>query len=146
MKLSTKGRYGVKAMADLAINYGKEPISIKCISGRQNISEYYLEQLFRALRKAELIQSVRGTGGGYILGREPKDITVFEILDVLEGPIEVSTCLDDTSCVNVECCATRGVWRQIKDSIDSVTKSITLQDIVDDYNNIVTIRGVNRNE
>ncbi|MDU1411683.1 MAG: Rrf2 family transcriptional regulator [Clostridium sp.] len=146
MKLSTKGRYGVKAMADLAINYGKDPISIKSISGRQNISEYYLEQLFSALRKAKLIKSIRGSGGGYILGKAPKEITVYEILDVLEGPIEISNCLDSDVCTNVECCATRAVWRKIKDSIDSVTSSITLQDIVDDYNNIVTIKGVNINE
>lgn len=146
MKLSTKGRYGVKAMADLAINYGTGPISIKSISSRQNISEYYLEQLFSALRKVNLIKSIRGSGGGYILGREPKDITVYEVLDVLEGPIEISTCLDNSLCTNVECCATRLVWKKIKDSIDSVTSSITLQDIVDDYNNIVTIKGVSKNE
>ena len=146
MKLSTKGRYGVKAMADLAINYEKEPISIKSISGRQNISEYYLEQLFSSLRKAGLIKSIRGSGGGYILGKTPKDITVYEILEVLEGPIEISTCLDNNDCNNVECCATRAVWKKIKDSIDSVTLSITLQDIVDDYNNIAIIKGVNINE
>ncbi len=69
MKLSTKGRYGVKAMVDLAINYGKSPISIKSISSRQNISEYYLEQLFSVLRKAELIKSIRGANGGYILAK-----------------------------------------------------------------------------
>lgn len=146
MKLSTKGRYGVKAMADLAIHFGKAPVSIKSISGRQNISEYYLEQLFSVLRKADLIKSIRGSGGGYILGREPKEITVYEVLEILEGPIEISTCLDNELCTNVESCATRAVWRKIKDSIDSVTKSITLQDIVDDYNNLVTIKGVNKNE
>lgn len=146
MKLSTKGRYGVKAMVDLAVNYGKDPISIKSISGRQNISEYYLEQLFSTLRKAGLIKSIRGSGGGYILGRAPKDITVYEILEILEGPIEISTCLENSECDNVECCATRSVWKKIKDSIDSVTSSITLQDIVDDYNNIAIIKGVNINE
>lgn len=146
MKLSTKGRYGVKAMADLAINYEKEPISIKSISGRQNISEYYLEQLFSSLRKAGLIKSIRGSGGGYILGKAPRDITVYEILEVLEGPIEISTCLDSNECNNVECCATRAVWKKIKESIDSVTLSITLQDIVEDYNNIAIIKGVNINE
>ncbi|MEG1255298.1 Rrf2 family transcriptional regulator [Clostridium sp.] len=146
MKLSTKGRYGVKAMVDLAVNYGKEPISIKSISGRQNISEYYLEQLFSVLRKANLIKSIRGSGGGYILCKDPKDITVYEILEVLEGPIEISTCLDSDACNNIDCCATRIVWRKIKDSIDSVTLSITLQDIVDDYTNIVKIKGVKPNE
>ncbi|MEG0133649.1 MAG: Rrf2 family transcriptional regulator [Clostridium sp.] len=146
MKLSTKGRYGVKAMVDLAVNYGKDPISIKSISGRQNISEYYLEQLFSVLRKANMIKSIRGSSGGYILYRAPKDITVYEILEVLEGPIEISTCLDNDACDNIDCCATRIVWRKIKNSIDSVTLSITLQDIVDDYTNILKFKGVNPNE
>ncbi|WP_346887302.1 Rrf2 family transcriptional regulator [Clostridium sp. UBA1056] len=146
MKLSTKGRYGVKAMVDLAINYGKSPISIKSISSRQNISEYYLEQLFSGLRKAELIKSIRGSSGGYILAKDPKEITVYQILEVLEGPIEISTCLESDGCNNIDCCATRIVWKKIKDSIDSVTTSITLQDIVDDYSNILKIKGVNLDE
>jgi len=146
MKLSTKGRYGVKAMVDLAINYGKSPISIKSISSRQNISEYYLEQLFSVLRKAELIKSIRGANGGYILAKDPKEITVYQVLEVLEGPIEISTCLDSDGCNNIDCCATRIVWKKIKDSIDSVTMAITLQDIVDDDSNILKIKGVNLNE
>ncbi len=136
MKLSTKGRYGVKAMVDLAIHYGGDPVSIKSISERQNISEYYLEQLFSPLRKANLIKSVRGAQGGYILSKSPQDTTIAEIMEVLEGPIEISNCLDDKSCNNVDCCATRLLWAKIKNSIDSVTKSTTLQDILDDYNNM----------
>ncbi|AND85146.1 Rrf2 family transcriptional regulator [Clostridium tyrobutyricum] len=139
MKLSTKGRYGVKAMVDLAIHYSDEPLSIKSISERQDISEYYLEQLFSPLRKAKLIKSVRGAQGGYILNRHPKDIKVGDIMKVLEGPIEISECIDDTdgnSCNNIECCATRLLWSKIKDSIDKVMESTTLQDIVDDYNSI----------
>lgn len=136
MKLSTKGRYGVKAMVDLAINYGESPVSIKSISKRQNISEYYLEQLFSQLRKSSLVKSVRGAGGGYTLNKEPMEITIKEVLDVLEGPIEISICLEENACNNIECCATRTVWKKIKDSIDSVTESITLQDIVNDYNSM----------
>ena len=146
MKLSTKGRYGVKAMVDLAINYGKEPVSIKSISERQHISEYYLEQLFSALRKSGLIKSLRGATGGYILGKDPSEITVYEIIEVLEGPIEISTCIEDGACNNIDCCATRLVWKKIKDSIDSVTLSITLKDIVEDYFNIAKLKGVNINE
>ena len=142
MKLSTKGRYGVKAMVDLAINYGKEPVSIKSISERQHVSEYYLEQLFSPLRKAEIIKSIRGAQGGYVLNREPKDITVADIMDILEGPIEISECLEDSICTNIECCATRLLWAKLKESIDNVTKSITLQDMVDDYNQMKA-RGVN---
>ena len=133
MKLSTKGRYGVKAMVDLALNYGTSPVSIKTISKRQNISEYYLEQLFSPLRKADLIKSIRGAQGGYVLNKEPKDIKISDIIYVLEGPIEVSDCVEGTSCDHLQYCATRILWKKIQDSIDSVIKSVTLQDIVNDY-------------
>ena len=136
MKLSTKGRYGVKAMVELAIHYGDSPLSIKTISQRQGISEYYLEQLFSPLRKAKLINSIRGAQGGYILGREPKDIKVSDIMYVLEGPIEIADCIKGVACNNIDCCATRLLWTKIKNSIDEVMEGITLQDIVDDYNEI----------
>lgn len=136
MKLSTKGRYGVKAMVELAIHYGGTPLSIKIISQRQGISEYYLEQLFSPLRKAKLINSIRGAQGGYVLGREPKEIKVSDIMYVLEGPIEIAECIDGVNCDNVDCCATRLLWTKIKNSIDDVMEGITLQDIVDDYNKI----------
>lgn len=136
MKLSTKGRYGVKAMVDLAIHYGKAPVSIKTISKRQNISEYYLEQLFSPLRKAKLIKSIRGAQGGYVLGMEPSQIKVSDIMNVLEGPIEIAECIENSACDNIDCCATRLLWAKIKNSIDEVMEGITLQDIVDDYNGI----------
>ncbi len=137
MKLSTKGRYGLKAMVELAINYGETPVSIKTISNRQHISEYYLEQLFSLLRKANLITSIRGAQGGYILSREPKDITVQDIMTVVEGPIEISDCIDKKNgCDNTDCCATKLVWEKLKKSIDEVMSSVTLQDIVDDYKDI----------
>lgn len=136
MKLSTKGRYGVKAMVELAIHYGGSPLSIKTISQRQGISEYYLEQLFSPLRKSKLINSIRGAQGGYILGREPKDIRISDIMYVLEGPIEIAECIEGVACDNVDCCATRLLWTKIKNSIDEVMEDITLQDIVDDYNKI----------
>jgi len=136
MKLSTKGRYGVKAMVELAIHYGDSPLSIKTISQRQGISEYYLEQLFSPLRKAKLINSIRGAQGGYILGREPKEIKVSDIMYVLEGPIEIADCIEGVVCNNIDCCATRLLWTKIKNSIDEVMEGVTLQDIVDDYNKI----------
>lgn len=136
MKLSTKGRYGVKAMVDLAIHYGNSPVSIKTISERQSISEYYLEQLFSPLRKAELIKSIRGAHGGYVLNREPKDITVADVMNVLEGPVEIAECIESTECNNIDFCATRLLWEKIKNSIDEVMENITLQDIVDDYINM----------
>lgn len=148
MKLSTKGRYGVKAMVDLAVHYGKEPVPIKEISKRQDISDYYLEKLFASLRKAGLIKSIRGSQGGYFLSKEPKDITIKEIMEILEGPIEISNCINGStnSCGNMDCCATRLLWKKIKDSIDNVMQSVTLQDIVEDYqkmNNKDKGRGYN---
>jgi len=147
MKLSTKGRYGVKAMVDLAINYGTEPISIKSISERQHISEYYLEQLFSTLRKSGLIKSIRGARGGYVLNRNPSAITVAEVMNVLEGPIEISDCLENGTCNNMECCATRLLWERVKNSLDSVLNSTTLSDMVNDYNSMQkAIKGVKINE
>ena len=138
MKLSTKGRYGVKAMVDLAIHYGLDPVSIKTISERQNISEYYLEQLFSPLRKAKLLKSIRGAQGGYILNKDPKEIKVSDIMEILEGPVEIAECIDGVVCDNLDCCATRLLWKKIKESIDEVMESVTLQDIVDDYNSMKT--------
>lgn len=140
MKLSTKGRYGVKAMFELAINHGLAPVSIKTIAKRQNISDYYLEQLFSSLRKADLVKSIRGAQGGYVLSREPKDISASDILNVLEGPIEISDCIVDDeshSCNKADCCSTRLLWRKISDSVNNVINTTTLQDMVDDYNNMV---------
>lgn len=133
MKLSTKGRYGVKAMVDLAINYGGEPVPMKSVAERQNISEQYLEQLFSQLRKAGLIQSVRGALGGYVLSRPPAEISVNDIMSVLEGSVEISDCIDETNCSNMDCCATRLLWVRMKESIDQVLLSTTLADMVDDY-------------
>ncbi|MEG2290823.1 MAG: Rrf2 family transcriptional regulator [Clostridium sp.] len=133
MKLSTKGRYGVKAMVDLAIHYGDAPVSIKTISKRQNISEYYLEQLFSPLRKAGLIKSIRGAQGGYVLNKTPDQIKVSDVMYVLEGPIEIAECIEGVECDNIDCCATRLLWEKIKNSIDEVMNSITLQDISNDY-------------
>ena len=93
-----------------------------------------MEQLFSPLRKAKLITSIRGAQGGYVLGKEPKEIKISEIMNILEGPVEVADCIDNASCNNIDCCATRLLWTKIKNSIDEVIESITLQDIVDDYN------------
>ncbi|WDC83761.1 Rrf2 family transcriptional regulator [Caloramator sp. mosi_1] len=147
MKLSTRGRYGVKAMFELALNYGSEPLSIKTISEKQNISEYYLEQLFGSLRKAGLVKSIRGAQGGYVLSRPPSEITVGDVLDVLEGPIEISECIEDEdNCSRVEYCATRLLWIKIRDSVNQVTHSITLEDMVNDYKSMNIITSIKRGE
>jgi Rrf2 family transcriptional regulator, cysteine metabolism repressor len=136
MKLSTKGRYGLKAMFDLAIHYGNDPIPLTQISERQNISVNYLEQLIAPLRKAGLVNSVRGAQGGYMLSKKPEEITVGEILVILEGSLAPSDCVKgviEDSCSNAEYCATRMIYEKIKKSIDDVVYSISLQDMVDDH-------------
>ena len=150
MKLSTKGRYGVKAMVELAIHYGDSPLSIKTISQRQGISEYYLEQLFSPLRKAKLINSIRGAQGGYILGREPKDIKVSDIMYVLEGPIEIADCIEGVACNNIDCCATRLLWTKIKNRANSyitpwrLIEKFIISNLIEHYLNLLPILRTHR--
>lgn len=135
MKLSTKGRYGLKAMFDLAQHFGEGPISLKSIAERQEISEHYLEQLISGLRKAGLVKSVRGAQGGYVLGREPGKMTIGNVIRVLEGPIAPVDCVaeeDPECCSKADYCVTRTVWEKVRDSIAEVLDSITLEDMVKD--------------
>jgi Rrf2 family protein len=135
MKLSTKGRYGVVAMYDLAANTGNGPISLKSVAARQHISEHYLEQLMGQLRRAGLVKSARGAQGGYILVKAPSEITVGDIVRVMEGPIAPVDCLlsEDPSsgnyCPRTNSCITRGVWQKVGESIANVLDSITLEDL-----------------
>lgn len=134
MRLSTKGRYGLMAMSQLALEDGSGPISLKYIAEKQNLSESYLEQLFSTLRKNGLLESVRGSQGGYMLTRKPADITVGQILRALEGELGPAECVHDTisECTKEDGCATKLVLIKIKDSIDEVIDSITLEDMVND--------------
>jgi len=139
MKLSTKGRYGLKAILQLAVDSKGEQVSLKSIAEKQNISENYLEQLFAALRKAGLVKSIRGSQGGYMLGKPAKDITVGEVLRALEGSLAPVDCVVENApkeCSRAEECVTRIIWRKMRDSINSVVDSITLDDLLNDYNNI----------
>jgi Rrf2 family cysteine metabolism transcriptional repressor len=136
MRLSTKGRYGLKSMFELALSYGKGPIPLNQIAERQNLSIHYLEQLFASLRKAGLVQSVRGAQGGYMLAFKPKEITVGSIIRTLEGPLVPADCVieeDSNECEKAEWCVTRIIWEKMRDSINNVVDSITLQDMLDDY-------------
>ncbi|SEJ06216.1 transcriptional regulator, BadM/Rrf2 family [Propionispira arboris] len=137
MKLSTKGRYGVIAMYELALHYGEGPISLKTIAAKQDISEHYLEQLICTLRNAGFVTSMRGAQGGYLLTKNPAEITVGDIITVMEGPIALVDCLltditDNQYCNKAERCVTRGVWAKVCDSISSVLNSITLADLCKD--------------
>ena len=137
MKLSTRGRYGIHAMYDLALNYGAAPQCIKAIADRQSIPEAYLEQLIASLRRDKLVTSVRGAQGGYMLARAPDQITVGEVLRTLEGGLNLVDCLAEEDVCGKSCeCASRIVWKKISDGLNAIVDGITLQDMVDDYNRI----------
>ena len=137
MKLSTKGTYGMKAILDLALHSDGNPVAIKSIAERQNISENYLEQLFAILRKSGLLQSIRGAQGGYILAKNPGKITAGLILRILEGSLAPVHCVEENkpeACNRSENCITKYVWAEIRDKIYDVVDSITLADLVEEYN------------
>ena len=125
MKLSTKGRYGLRALIDLAQNGGEQPVSITSISTRQDISERYLEQLMSMLKKAGIVRSVRGAGGGYVLVKRLEDISVGDVLRALEGSLE-----PNGGCSVSDSCVTKYVWKKINDSINQTVDEIKLDQLV----------------
>ncbi|QSX08806.1 Rrf2 family transcriptional regulator [Alkalibacter rhizosphaerae] len=138
MRLSTKGRYGVMAMLQLAMHYDQGTTSLKDIARQMDYSDAYLEQLFALLKKERLITSHRGPKGGYRLSKEPHGITVGEIIRALEGPIEFSTCVggsESVPCDRSPHCVTKDLWEQINDSINSVIDHVTLGDLMDKNKN-----------
>lgn len=139
MKLSTKGRYGLRAMIDLADFSEEMPQSIANIAARQSISDSYLEQLMAKLKKAGLITSIRGAQGGYVLARPRDTISVGEILRALEGdlsPVKCSGLKGEDGCQGSNSCVTRNVWKRIDDSIQSAVDSIYLSELVEDNRKI----------
>ncbi|MDU2066781.1 MAG: Rrf2 family transcriptional regulator, partial [Sporomusaceae bacterium] len=135
----TKGRYGVTAMVDLALHYGDGPQALKMVAQRQGISENYLEQLISVLRKSGYVKSIRGAQGGYVLTKSPEEVSVGDIIRLMEGPIAPVDCLisDDGSGQNDYCekagnCVTQGVWAKVRDSITNVLDSISLADLCRD--------------
>ena len=136
MKISTKGRYALRLMLDLAVYNTGEPISLKDIAKRQEISEKYLEQIISVLSKGGMVQSVRGAQGGYFLRREPKDYTVGEILRLTEGDLAPVDCVgaSGVSCDHKGDCSTVEVYERINQAVNDVVDHISLQDLVDRYN------------
>lgn len=135
MKLSTKGRYGLRALIDLALNSEDEAVSISSIASRQNISDSYLEQLVSKLKKAGLVKSVRGAGGGYRLAKEAKDISVGDVLRALEGNLDAVACPgneESGGCQASDLCVTRYVWQRINDSITEAVDGIMLDQLVEE--------------
>lgn len=135
MKLSTKGRYGLRCMLDLALNSNGEHVALYTIAERQGLSVLYLEQVFSTLRKSGLVKSVKGAGGGYTLSNNPETITVGSILRVLEGNISIVNTLpqEEGDCKNVlEQCIRTSLWTKIDDSINGIIDTMTLEDLAED--------------
>ena len=133
MKLSTKGRYGLRALIDLAQNSKETPVSITSISARQELSERYLEQLMSMLKKAGLVERVRGDGGGYVLAKDMKEIAVGDVLRALEGSLEPVECAGlepDGGCRASDSCVTKYVWQRINESINKTVDEIMLDQLV----------------
>src|SRR5690606_14897980 len=136
MKLSTRGRYGLRAMLDLALHYDDGYISLRHIAERQEISEGYLEQVFAMLKKDGLVKSVRGAQGGYKLSYPPEDITVGMILRTLEGSLAPVECVDGenpSKCSRYDECVTKFIWEKMRDSLYEVVDSISLEDLALKY-------------
>ncbi len=133
MQLTTKGRYAVTAMLDLASNSTGKPITLDIISQRQNISLSYLEQLFAKLRKAALVKSVRGPGGGYLLDTAAEDITLTQIIEAVDENIDLRRCKGMSNCHNGKQCISHQLWCEVSDQIRTFLSSKNLQQVIDDH-------------
>ncbi len=132
MHISTRGRYGLRAMVDMALHATEGPLALRIIAERQDISESYLEQVFTSLRKSGLVRASRGSQGGYELSRPAGEIKVGEILRALEGPIAPVHCVgDDSQCEREKTCITRSFWEELRDKINEFLDSTSLQDLGD---------------
>ena len=133
MQLTTKGRYAVTAMLDLASNDSSRPVTLDMISQRQNISLSYLEQLFAKLRKASLVKSIRGPGGGYLLNVNPTDVTLTEIIEAVDENIDLRRCHGAKNCLRGKQCLSHHLWCEVSDQIRGFLSSRNLQQVIDDY-------------
>jgi Rrf2 family protein len=135
MRISTKGRYAVRVMLDLALNSNGECIKVKDIAARQELSEKYLEQIISALSRAGYVKSVRGAQGGYRMTKAPEEYTIGMILRVTEGSLAPVACLDEGAevCERCDTCETLAVWKQVADAIDNVVDNITIADLANQH-------------
>jgi Rrf2 family cysteine metabolism transcriptional repressor len=131
MKMSTRGRYGLRAMLELARCYGDAPVLMGTLAEREEISRKYLHTLLTGLRSAGLVNSIRGARGGFVLARHPSEIKLSEVLHALEGPLSLVDCVGDKStCDRAGHCVARGVWQELSEAIAGVLDSVTLQGLI----------------
>lgn len=134
MKLTTKTRYGTRAILTLALSYGKEPVFLGDIAKKERLSVKYLQHIFHLLRNAGIVRSARGVHGGFALARSPSQIKLSEVIRVLEGPLSLVDCVErESACSFSAACATRELWRIVGDSMVSVLDKMTLEDLVNLY-------------
>lgn len=132
MKISTRGRYGLRLMVDLAMYSSNNKVTLKEISKRQDISDKYLEQIMTTLNRAGLVKSTRGASGGYSLARPATEITVGDIFRVVEGSVVIVECAQDPNyCDRMTACPTAFVWKKMRTAIEDIIDNITLQDLCD---------------
>lgn len=132
MKLSTKARYGLRAVIEIARQFGGTPSKRKDIASAQDISDSYLENILIVLKNSKIIETTRGVNGGYILSRHPSKISVLEVVTTLEGPLNLVDCVDKPeSCKKSDCCCTRDIWKTVSEKMISTLGGISLQDIIE---------------
>lgn len=130
MFLTTKVRYGVRALIELGISGDKQPVLLKDISKKQNLSMKYLYHIFAQLKTKGIIKKVKAKKGGYLLAKEPQDISLYEIIEAIEGTRSLECLTDDTLCPRTKICGARVIWKNVNDKINSILKNITLQDFI----------------
>jgi Rrf2 family transcriptional regulator, iron-sulfur cluster assembly transcription factor len=134
MQISTKGKYSVRAVVDIAQNSHGSPVTLKAISEREGISLLFLEQLFQQLRKGDIVKSIRGPFGGYVLARDASEITIGEVVRLVEPPLYSNSCFDKEEsahdCRIADSCVSGAIWRQLDEHINSFMDSITLADLI----------------
>jgi Rrf2 family protein len=140
MYISTRGRYAVRALLDIALSENEIPVSLRGISERQNLPISYLEQIFNRLKKEGIVRSVRGVHGGYHLGKPATEITVGSVIKSMEGPIRLAKCdkpmAQRETCVGPDDCSARIMWKNLEDKIDVMLENITLAQMVQEDNNL----------
>ena len=133
MKISTKGRYGLRAIIDLSLNSGGDYVSLISIAERQNISKNYLEQVFSALRKSGIVKSIKGSQGGYLLNGKTSEIKVGDVLRALEGDLSIVKDEENTNN-KIELCIKKNLWDKIDGKVFEIIDNITLEDLINEYN------------
>ena len=131
MKMSTRGRYGLRAMLALARRFGESPVLMASLAEREGLSRKYLHALLTVLKSAGLVRSIRGAGGGFVLARSPRQIRLSEVLHAVEGPFTLVDCVTDKrACGKASRCTARRVWQELSDAIEDVLASVTLEDLI----------------